>query len=151
MKIKEKIVVRKGVITDMAAVHQLVVELAIYENEPDAVTTTPEYYEQSFREGCFEVIVAEYEQEVIGMMLYYMTFSTWKGRMVYLEDFVVQNQFRRYGVGQQLFNAFMAASLEKDAKLVKWQVLDWNKPAIDFYKKNKATIEQNWWNCKIFL
>lgn len=135
----------------MTAVHKLVVELAVYEKEADAVSTTVSDYENSFNEGLFDVLIAEMNNEVIGMMLYYMTYSTWKGKMIYLEDFVVQEAYRRYGAGQQLFDAFMAEAKQKEAALVKWQVLDWNEPALSFYRKNKAIIESNWWNCKIFL
>ncbi|MFK7810631.1 MAG: N-acetyltransferase family protein [Saprospiraceae bacterium] len=145
------ITVRKGVLSDMTAVYDLVIELAIYEREEDAVHTTIKDYESAFNEGIFEVLVAEHNNIVIGMMLYYMTYSTWKGKMIYLEDFVVQEKFRRYGIGQILFDEFVKAAKDKEAALIKWQVLDWNEPALAFYRKNKAIIEKNWWNCKVFL
>jgi GNAT superfamily N-acetyltransferase len=85
------------------------------------------------------------------MVIYYETFSTWKGRMLYLEDFYVKETARRFGVGQKLFNAFHETAREKDCKITKWQVLDWNIPAVKFYKKNNAIIEKEWWNVKIFL
>jgi len=85
------------------------------------------------------------------MALYYMTYSTWKGRMLYLEDFVVQEAFRKAGIGQQLFDGFLQEANNKGCKLVKWQVLDWNVPAIKFYEKNKAIIEKEWWNGKILF
>ena len=151
MPLKSKITIRKGSVQDMKAVHDLVVELAIYEQAGQEVTTKVKDYEKDFKDNIFEVLVAEYEEQVIGMALYYMTYSTWKGRMIYLEDFVVRNEYRRFGVGQLLFDAFLAEAQQLEAKLVKWQVLDWNEPAIAFYRKNKATIEQDWWNCKIFL
>ncbi len=151
MSIKPKISIRKGRIADMEAVHKLVIELAVYENAGDAVSTTVKDYENAFAEGIFEVLVAEQEEKVIGIMLYYMTYSTWKGKMIYLEDFVVKEEYRRFGVGQMLFDAFIAESRKKEAALVKWQVLDWNESALGFYRKNKAIIEKEWWNCKIFL
>jgi len=142
---------RKAQAKDLAAIHNLVVKLAIYEQEPDAVTATLEDYQRDFEENIFEVIVAEQENEVIGMALYYMTYSTWKGKMVYLEDFVVKEAFRKFGVGQKIFDRFLAEAKEMGAVLVKWQVLDWNEPALNFYKKNKASVETNWWTCKKFL
>jgi GNAT superfamily N-acetyltransferase len=151
MFIKPEIAIRKGKITDMVAVHNLVIELAVYENAGDAVSTSVKDYEDAFTEGIFEVLVAEQQEEVIGMMLYYMTYSTWKGKMIYLEDFVVREDYRRFGVGQLLFDAFITESRKKEAALVKWQVLDWNEPALAFYRKNKAIIEKEWFNCKVFL
>ena len=84
--------------------------------------------------------------KIVGIIIYYMTYSTWKGKMLYLEDFVVNQQYRKLGIGQHLFDAFLKEAKDKGARLVKWQVLDWNEPALAFYKKNKAIIEKNWWN-----
>jgi len=85
------------------------------------------------------------------MTLYYMTFSTWKGKMLYLEDFVIKKGFRRLGIGQLLFDAFLETAREKGCKLTKWQVLDWNETALKFYEKNNAIIEKDWWNGKIIF
>jgi GNAT superfamily N-acetyltransferase len=143
--------IRQAVKSDIATIFSLVEELALYEKAPEAVITNVEIYEKDFEAGIFEAIVAEKEGEIIGMALYYMAYSTWKGRMLYLEDFVVRDAFRRYGAGQMLFDAFLAVAKQKNASLVKWQVLDWNEPAIKFYEKNNAIIETEWWNGKIFL
>lgn len=143
--------IRKAKKNDLAAIYDLVVELAIYEKEPTAVTATLEEYHQDFEEGCFEALVAVQDEVVIGMMLYYMTYSTWKGKMLYLEDFVVKNDSRKLGIGQLLYNALLKEACHKKAKLIKWQVLDWNTPAIKFYEKNKAHIEKDWWTCKAFI
>lgn len=144
-------IIRQATATDLPAIHALVAELADYENELPAFTATLEDYQNDFNEGVFEAIVAEKDGEVQGMALYYMTYSTWKGKMLYLEDFVVKDALRRTGIGQQLFEAFMAKANEKKCRMVKWQVLDWNEPAIKFYEKNHATIEKNWWNCKVIF
>ena len=85
------------------------------------------------------------------MVFYYLTYSTWKGRMLYLEDFVVLPDYRRFGIGQLLFDALLEVARNKRCKLVKWQVLDWNQPALNFYRKYDAIIEKEWWNGKIFL
>lgn len=142
--------IRKGGKKDLPKVLDLVLELAIFENEPDAVTATLADYETSLADQTFEFQVAEAEGEIIGLILYYMCFSTWKGKMLYLEDFVVTQSWRRKGVGEALFQAFIKASEEKQAALSKWQVLDWNESAINFYKKQTAIIESEWLNCKIF-
>ena len=136
---------------DLKEILKLVVELAIYEKKPKAVSATLADYVENFKKGLFECLVAESEGVIVGMMLYYMTFSTWKGKMLYLEDFVVTEQFRKKGVGQKLFISFMKVAKEKKAVLTKWQVLDWNEPAIGFYEKIGATMEKDWYNCKIYL
>jgi len=146
-----KISIRPATKADIPSVYQLVLELAVYENEPKAVTVSISEYETAFDNGAFEILVATDGDQIVGMAFYYDTYSTWKGKMVYLEDFVVTQAYRRSGCGQLLFDAFVAAARAKGAKLVKWQVLDWNEPALKFYKKNHAIIEQNWWNGKIFL
>jgi len=146
-----QISIRKAKKRDLQAIYNLVVELAIYEKEPNAVTATIENYHRDFEGGFFEAIVAEHDGVVIGMMLYYMTYSTWKGKMLYLEDFVVKQEFRQSGIGQELFEALLAEAKKQKAVLVKWQVLDWNTAAVKFYEKNNAAIERNWWTCKKFI
>lgn len=144
--------IRKGERIDLNRVYELVVDLAIYEKEPDAVTATLSDYEAAYDSGLIKIIVAENEEkEIIGMCLGYLTFSTWKGRMMYLEDFVVAESARRLGVGQLLWDGFVALAKHEDCKLLKWQVLDWNEPAVNFYEKNNATIEKNWWNGKLYF
>ncbi len=145
------VIIRKAQKKDLPFIHELVRELAIYEKAEEEFIASLEEYEKDFEEGVFESIVAEAEGQIAGMVLYYMTYSTWKGRMLYLEDFVVGEKFRRRGIGQQLFDAFLEAAKTEGCRLVKWQVLDWNQPAIDFYEKNNATIEKEWWNGKLFF
>lgn len=143
--------IRQAERSDIPGIFALVQELALYEKAPEAVITSVKTYEDDFDAAHFEAFVAEIEGKIVGMALYYMAFSTWKGKMLYLEDFVVQETHRRSGAGQLLFDAFLAKAKEKKCSLVKWQVLDWNEPAIRFYEKNNAIIEQEWWNGKIFL
>jgi GNAT superfamily N-acetyltransferase len=145
------IIVERAKRTDLEAIHGLVRELAIYEKaEPEFIATLEDYY-RDFDAGIFESIVVRVDDQVVGMVLYYLTYSTWKGRMLYLEDFVVLEAFRKDGLGQKLFDAFLERARELECRLVKWQVLDWNEPAIKFYLKNSAIIEKEWWNGKIFL
>lgn len=144
--------IRKATAEDLPAIHGLVEELAIYEKEPAAFVATLEDYRRDFKAGWFEAIVAEpADGGIIGMAVFYETFSTWKGRMLYLEDFVVTEAHRKSGVGQLLFDRVLEIGREKDCKLLKWQVLDWNEPALRFYRKNSAEIEEGWWNGKIYL
>lgn len=146
-----EIIIRPARETDLPAIHALVRALAEYEREPEAVVTTPEIYLEDFRQGRFESHVAEHEGRIVGTTIFYWAYSTWKGCMLYLEDFVVQADYRRYGVGQRLFDTFVEEARRRDCSLVKWQVLDWNEPALAFYRKNEAIIETDWWNGKIFL
>lgn len=155
---KNNIVIRLASEADMPAIHALVHELAVYERAPEAHTATIEDYLRDFKAGIFESHVAVNideslgkQGEIVGMIFYYMAYSTWKGRMLYLEDFVVTENYRQYGVGQMLFETFLEIAREKECRLVKWQVLDWNEPAIKFYRKNEAIIENDWYNGKIFL
>lgn len=144
-------VIRKGTPDDLPAVYDLVVELSIYEKEPEAVTASPADYQRDFAAGIFDVLVAEVEAKVVGMALYYMTYSTWKGRMMYLEDFIVKEPFRGKGLGKKLFEVFLDEARRQEARLIKWQVLHWNDPAINFYRKYNAILEKEWWNGKLFL
>ena len=148
--------IRPATVDDLPAIHDLVHELAVYENAPEQHTATIEEYKRDFEAGIFESHVAVDTDnteggQIVGMIFYYMAYSTWRGRMLYLEDFVVTESYRKYGVGQLLFETFLEVARQKDCFLTKWQVLDWNTPAVNFYEKNKAVIEKEWWNGKIFL
>jgi GNAT superfamily N-acetyltransferase len=148
------ILIRPATESDLPAIHALVHELAVYENAPEQHSATLETYIRDYHAGIFEAQIAvdtEGEEKIVGMIFYYMAYSTWRGRMLYLEDFVVTEAYRRHGVGQLLFDKFIKIGREKDCFLVKWQVLDWNTPAVNFYEKNQAIIEKEWWNGKIFL
>ncbi len=146
-----KITIRKAQKDDLPAIYALVKELALYERSPESVTATIEDYYQDFEDNIFESIVAERNSEVIGMALYYMTYSTWRGRMLYLEDFVVKESERKLGIGKLLFDEVIEIAKSKKAVLLKWQVLDWNDPAIQFYKKYDTIFENEWLNGKLFL
>ncbi len=144
-----KINIRKARYDDIPFILDLVQELADFENEPHAVLASLSDYQVLFKEGLYESLVAEENGKIIGMAIFYDTFSTWKGKMLYLEDFVVNASHRGNGIGQQIFKAVIEEAKSRGAKLLKWQVLDWNSGAIRFYEKNKATIEREWWNGKI--
>ena len=143
--------VRKGSESDLGAALQLVKELAEFEREPDAVTASIKDYKNLYTDNLFDFLVAETAGKIVGVAIYYKTFSTWKGKMMYLEDLIVNESFRNHGIGQALFDNFLTESRLGGAKLVKWQVLHWNKHAIRFYVRNKAKIDSEWYNGVIYF
>ncbi len=145
------IIIRKGTRDDLSAVYGLVKELALYEKAPEAVKSSVEDYHKAWDSKLIDTIVADAEGELIGMAIFYDTFSTWRGKMLYLEDFVVKEQFRGSGVGSKIYERFLQEADERNCTMVKWQVLDWNVHAIRFYEKRGATIEKDWYNVKKFL
>lgn len=143
--------IRKGLESDLEGVLDLIKELALYEKAPHEVTVSKE---QLRRDGfgerrLFEFIVAEFEGKVVGMAFYYYRYSTWKGKFLYLEDFVVSESFRGKGIGATLFDTVMQASLKEDCVGMSWQVLDWNEPALHFYKKYGAHLDGEWTNGRL--
>lgn len=143
--------IRKATLEDIPAIRHLVHELAVYENEPEALKADLSHYEEQFKAGLYNSMVAELDGEIVGMTIYYLRFSTWRGKMMHLEDFYVQQNHRRKGIGDQLFEAFIEDSKSQGCKMVIWQVLDWNELAIGFYDKYKAIYDKDWWNCKLFF
>ncbi len=141
--------IRKATPADMPAVHSLVRELAVYERAEPEFTASLEDYERDFEAGIFKVLLAEEANRVLAMALYHFAYSTWKGRMMYLEDFVVTESRRGEGIGRVLFDAFLLEAWHQGCRLVKWQVLDWNEPALNFYRKYDVMIEKEWWNGKL--
>ncbi len=147
----EAFTVRKGTKDDVQAVHALIVELAIYERAEDEVTNTAEcLLEDGFGANpIYELIVAEIEGKVVGMALWYTKYSTWKGKCGYLEDLVVQEDYRGLGVGKALFLTIAKACADRDFGRMEWQVLEWNAPAIGFYRSLGAELDPEWLNGKL--
>ena len=145
------IFIRRGGSADLPAVYALIQELALYEKAPAEVTNTlADLYEDGFGPNpVFEFFVAEAAGKIMGLCLYYVAYSTWKGKMLYLEDLVITEAYRRYGVGKKLFDAFVRRGLELQVKRLKWQVLEWNEPAITFYRKLNANFDAEWINCNM--
>jgi GNAT superfamily N-acetyltransferase len=131
---------------DMKAVLGLITELAIYEKEPEAVIVTEQdLITHGFSEDRFDCFVAEHEEQgVIGMALYYPRYSTWKGPTLHLEDLYVKPEFRQHGVGKQLFNAVVKVAAEQNVGRMEWTVLEWNDPALNFYRKYDASLDPEW-------
>ena len=145
-----EITVREGQREDVPQVLSLIKELAEYEKEPEAVVVTEE---ELTRDGFGEnpiygLFVAEANDEIVGIALYYEKYSTWKGRCIFLEDMVVRESFRGKGIGAQLFEEVIEVAKVKKARRMEWQVLDWNEPAIRFYKRYNAHLDPEWINGK---
>ena len=143
--------IRKGRPEDVAAIHRLIVELAIYERAEQEVTTNVDQLrEDGFGDDAiYRLSVAEIEGEVVGMALWYEKYSTWKGRCGFLEDLVVRESHRGKGIGKALFLAVAEACAAADYGRMEWQVLDWNEPAIGFYKSLGAELDPEWLNGKL--
>lgn len=142
--------VRPARAADMKAVRALIVELAEYEKAPDEVTLTLDQLERDLAAGCFEVTVAEAQDgTVVGMALHHARYSTWKGKTWYLEDLVVTESWRGRGVGRALFSEVAATAQSRESQRLEWQVLDWNEPAIGFYKALNASLDDSWLNGRL--
>ncbi len=140
--------IRKATKNDLPEVLNLVKELAIYEKEPEAVVITLKQLEQDgFGEKpLYWVLLAENENGLLGISFYYIRYSTWKGKSLYLEDLIVKEEFRGHKIGETLFKETIKTAKEIGATAMNWQVLDWNEPAINFYKKFDAELYDNWIN-----
>lgn len=143
--------IRKATEKDIPDIILLIKELAVYENAPEKVEITAEQLkEDGFGTApLFWVLLAEDNDDIFAMSFYYIRYSTWKGKCLYLEDIVVKKDFRNKGIGKELLDATIQEAKEMNAQLTCWQVLDWNKNAIDFYKKYGAEIDKGWYNCTI--
>ncbi len=144
-------IIRKGTISDLQAAFDLIMELAIYEKGEDQVKNSVEEMQvDGFGpNSVFEYFVCEREDDIIGIAIYYFRYSTWKGRTLYLEDLVVRESERGYGAGKKLFDAIVKEAKATNCKQVTWQVLDWNEPAIRFYKRLNAHLDGEWINCRL--
>lgn len=142
------ITIRKAERKDCVRLLQLIRELADYEKAPEEVTVTLEHFEESgFGEKpVWWAFVAEFDGRVEGLALYYIRYSTWKGQCIYLEDFLVTEKLRGQGAGKLLFDRVIAAAKEKGMTRIVWQVLEWNEPALNFYRKYNATLDPEWVN-----
>ena len=144
--------IRIGKKEDMNSVLKLVTELAVFEREPEAVhITADDLIYNGFKKEppAFYTFVAQYKNEIVGMALYYHRFSTWEGPSIHLEDLIVTEKFRGKGIGKALYDSVLESALKKGVKRVEWAVLDWNTPAITFYKSTGATVFKEWNICQI--
>jgi GNAT superfamily N-acetyltransferase len=145
--------VRRAEIEDCQRMMELVQELADYEKAPDEVTITMDHFiESGFGEHpVWWAFVAEVDGVVQGFALYYIRFSTWKGQRMYLEDFYVTEKMRGMGLGKLLFEQLFEEAKSRNFTGIAWQVLEWNEPAINFYKKYNPTFDGEWVNCAVSI
>lgn len=145
------IYIRKGQKADLPQVLELVKELAVFEKAPTKVCVTIEEMERDGfgPEPVFKFFVAELEGKIVGISLYYIKYSTWEGKCVFLEDIIVTESHRKYGIGNKLFAEVVRVAKEMKAKRMEWQVLAWNELAIKFYEKVDSHFDTEWVNCKL--
>ena len=143
--------IRKGIKSDLPFILDLIKELADYEKALSEVDINLKQLENDGfgNKSVFSFIVAERNNQIVGMALYYTKYSTWKGKCLFLEDLIVHEKYRKSGVGSKLFNEVIRTAKSKKMKRVMWQVLDWNQPAINFYKKYNAHIDNKWLDGKL--
>ena len=144
--------IRKATIEDCPGMLQLIRELAEYEKAPEEVTVDPKHFEESgfgANPVWWAFVVEETTSNIIAFALYYIRYSTWKGQTMYLEDIIVTESMRGRGIGKMLIERLKAEAREKGFKRITWQVLDWNEPAINFYKKFNANFDPEWVNVTI--
>jgi len=138
--------IRKAKPTDLQHILDLIVELAVFEKEPDAVeVTVDELMNSGFGvRPDFTCFVAEINTKIVGIALVYTRFSTWKGRVLHLEDLIVSEVMRGQGIGSALLDQVVRFADELKVKRISWEVLDWNTPAIEFYEAKGADVKRDW-------
>jgi GNAT superfamily N-acetyltransferase len=146
-----EITIRRAKKEDCTRLMELVQELAVYERAPDEVTVSLSHFEESGfgPSPVWYGFVAEADGTIEGFALYYVRYSTWKGQRLYLEDLLVTEKMRGNGLGKMLFERLIQETKDKNFSGMVWQVLDWNEPAINFYKKYQASFDAGWLNCSI--
>ena len=146
------ITIRKAEKKDCKRLMELIYELAVFEKAPQEMTVTLDHFEDSgFGENpVWWAFVAEVDDRVEGFALFYIRYSTWKGQRLYLEDILVSEELRGKGIGKLLFDKLFEEAKERKLNGIVWQVLDWNEPAINFYKKYEGVkFDGSWLNCAI--
>jgi len=143
--------VRLANLDDVESIHELVRQLAVYENAEDKFIATVDIYKRDMENGTYTVMLIENQNEIVGMAFYFYIFSTWKGKSLYLEDFIISDQFRRRGLGKLLFDSLINEGKQNSCTTIKWQVLGWNEMAISFYNNYNCNFIKDRWLAKLFL
>ena len=148
-----KTIIRRAVKDDCPRLLELIQELATYGRAPGDVTVTLDHFTESGfgQQPVWWAFVAEVDETIVGFALYYIRYSTWKGQAMYLEDILITNEMRGKGIGKLLFDRLIEEARDKKFNRIIWQVLDWNEPAINFYKKYNADFDASWINCSIYV
>ncbi|MBI9040925.1 GNAT family N-acetyltransferase [Lutibacter sp.] len=138
--------IREAIKEDMSEVLSLIKELAHFEKETEAVEVTVEDLENDGfgKIPLFNCFVAEIDSKIVGMALFYSRYSTWKGPTIHLEDLIVTEKKRGLKIGSALYTKVIEFGYNKGVRRIEWAVLDWNKPAIDFYEKTGARVLRDW-------
>ena len=146
-------IIREAVKTDCVQMMELIRELALFEKAPEEVSVDLSHFEDSGfgPHPVWWALVAEDKDtgKLIGLALYYIRYSTWKGQRLYLEDLIVSEKYRGQGLGKQLFEALLDIAKTQGFRGMVWQALDWNSPALEFYKKYGARLDSEWVNCSL--
>ena len=145
------IIIRRALQSDCPRLLELIHELAVYEKAPEEVTVSLEHFSESGfgKNPVWWGFVAEVQGVLVGMALYYVRYSTWKGQRMYLEDILVTQEMRGKKIGSLLFDSLINEAKKKKFTGINWQVLEWNEPAINFYKKFNASFDPEWHNGSI--
>ncbi|HEV9037065.1 MAG TPA: GNAT family N-acetyltransferase [Puia sp.] len=147
----DSIAIRRAVREDCPRLLELIRELAEFERAPQEVTVTPQHFEDSGfgPHPVWWAFVVTINGRIEGFALYYIRYSTWKGQRLYLEDLIVTEEMRGKGLGKLLFERLLQEVKDSGFTGMVWQVLDWNEPAINFYKKYGAQLDAGWINCSL--
>ena len=149
---KDNLNIREAKLGDEVAIFGQIEELALFEKAPEQVVNTVEQLKiDLFIDKVCDAIVIEKEDKIVGFALYFTSYSTWKGKALYLEDFYVQPEYRKFGYGSMLFDEVVKIAKERKVRRMDWLVLDWNENAIQFYKKKGATLDPEWINGQLFF
>jgi GNAT superfamily N-acetyltransferase len=145
------ILIRPAKKEDCQRMMELIHELAVYEKAPEQVVVPFDHFVESGfgKQPVWWALVAEVKGVVVGMALYYVRYSTWKGQRMYLEDLIVSEDMRGNQIGSLLFDALIKEAKAKNFVGMNWQALDWNEPALNFYRKYNASFDPEWVNCAI--
>lgn len=143
--------IRKAEKADCPRLLELIAELALFEKAPEEVTVTLKEFEDAGfgNQPVWKAFVAEVDGFIVGFALYYVRYSTWKGCRMYLEDLIITEAYRNRGIGSILIKTLVKEASQKGFKGMLWQVLDWNEPAIGFYKKLNASFDNGWINVSL--